>query len=280
MTFLKVLLFIAGGIVLLIGLVVAVYWFAHGFIGSGSKEKLFETAHEGHRLRLERSTTVVGFGVKSTRPELSFDGREVLGGYRLPVLLPAMYPDLVVKTYSVEPNSWSVYVSPAQFSRSEFDQIVACYEANRAGLDGALKQHFAENYQTEWAQRVGQLIYGEEPKPLVFRPAQPRYQLRKTADNQFAVQEEWLHVKPNGLWELRTKTTIGGLLGEVEDFITGDTLQMEGDRLRFVEPPAEKWYEGDFFLRFPDRAEQHNRDYLRSFANADGKRLYDLFLWP
>ncbi len=280
MTILKLIIFLLGGIVLLVLGVVALYIFGHGVIGSVSKEKLLQVTHNGHRLQLERRTTIVGFGVKNTGPQLLFDGREVFGGNLLPVLLPAMYPDLVVKTYSVEPNSWAVYVSPAVFSRSEFDLLTACYEANRTALDEALKQHFAENYQTEWAQRIGQLIYGEEPKPFEFRPAEPRYQFRRTTENQFAVQDEWLHVKANGHWELRIKTKVGGLLDVVEDFITADTLKMVNGQLRFEEPPAEKWYESDYLVRFPAAEGRSNRDYLRSFATAEGKHLYELFNWP
>ncbi len=83
-----------------------------------------------------------------------------------PLVIPkqdAMPSNLVIKAYDPKavPGSTifatNVFVDPAQFSRSEFEQIVRCYEVHKREIDRAISDIDPNNDRLQ----IGTIIYGD-----------------------------------------------------------------------------------------------------------------------
>jgi len=126
---------------------------------------------------------------------------------------PSDRAKLIIKTFYTEPDesNWTVYVNPSEFSQTEYEQIVSCYEVNRQKIEDTLK---TSQISPDWArnslaqtsfgfynrsQRIAHLVYGELPQPQVFSTKS----IRSGAiddDKWVASSTEVLTIYANGKW--------------------------------------------------------------------------------
>lgn len=258
-----------------IALVAMVAFFAQSCIGNVEKKSITKVSHEGHDLQVYEFTRTVGFGAYAHGAHLFFDGKELSTWDHTWPIQPELYPDWVVKTFSEAPDSWIVYMSPAKYTRSVFDQVVACYEANKAKVDADLKAQFTL-YDTERFQILGRFVYGDKPEPMVFKPTAMRYQAFTGygfSDKTTITQEE-IEVKPDGKWALLITQTDGGHT-QGGNHLYGEILLQNG-HLHFFQPHDTEWHEMPGSIR----ADAVDREtYLRAFTDAQGRRLDAVFVW-
>lgn len=258
--------------IVLLGLVA---FFAQSCIGGVEKKLVTQVSHNGHELRIYEFTQTVGLGAYSHGAHMFLDGKEISTWDPTWPIQPEIYPNWVVKTFSEAPDSWIVYVSPSKYSRSQFGQLVACYDANKAKVDADLKAQFTL-YDTERFQIIGRFVYGDKPEPIVFKPTLSRYQpfTGYGFSEKAVIDREEIVVQPDGKWEFFLWQTEKGhsqggshLHGEIE---------LQNGQLYFTPPADEGWVEFPVSVR----ADAASRlDYLRSFKDAQGRRLDAVFVW-
>jgi hypothetical protein len=255
---------------------IAITWIAYSCFAP-REELITEVKHNGHRLAVHLETKTVGLGVETFTPQLHLDGKAVAHGQGVVPLSLAAYPDWIVKTYSEKVNSWVVYVSPKDFQRTDFEQIVACYENNRTNFDAALQTKLGSKYATERYARLGRLIFGEAPQPLRFTSDSTRYTLGDAGNilgfTDKATISEYLSVQPDGKWELHVGIQEGG--HSFGSPVAYGQLTLENGQTIF-QPDLENWSDKEYTVR-PDAGSR--LDYLRSFKDAQGKHLYEVFVW-
>ncbi|MGM9510770.1 hypothetical protein ACS5NO_23755 [Larkinella sp. GY13] len=236
---------------------------------------LVVSTYHGHTLQLIDHTTVRSIGERNHQAVLVFDGKTVCDYNAGFPLLPEQYPNWVIRNYDLELSSpdqtpWTVYMSPKAFSRAEFDQFIACFEAKWNDIDSTLT-HFSTPTSGKTG-RIERVVYGEAPRPLVFRPARLRYQ---TVYGPNADPEETFIIQPDGTWSFQ---------------IAGN-----GDGSRFVANAAsgmlmaingELWLEKPFVIDHPmlsirpDMLDLSDSEYFRSFADSTGKPLLSIMKYP
>jgi len=249
--------------------------FTQSCIG-GVEKKLITTArHNGHEMSIYEYTHTVGLGAYAHGAHLFFDKKEVSPWDHTWPMQPEHFGNWVVKTFSEAPNSWTVYVSPQKYSRAEFDQLVACYEANRASVDADLKAKFTL-YDTERFQILGRFIYGEKPEPIIFKPTLSRYQpfTGFGFTEKAVIDREEIVVQPDGKWEFFLWQTEKGH-SQGGSHLHGE-IALQNGQLQFTPPPEDQWHEMPGSVR-PDAAER--LEYLRTFVDAQGRRLDAVYSW-
>ena len=232
--------------------------------------------HNGHTLQLFDHTTVRSIGERNHQAMLLFDGKTVSSQNVGFPLLPEQYPNWVIQNYVTEPPGpeqeqtlWTVYVSPTIFKRDDFDQIVACFEANRPAFDSALMSFSMPNNGK--TGRIGRLVYGEEPKPIVFRPSHVRYQ-RANKGDQF---DETLTINPDGSWFFSAT-------GESDGFHMVSNLAQGKLMVKNGQLSLEKPFEINhpLFTVRPEMANLSSVDYLQSFTDSTGKSVLSVLIYP
>lgn len=258
-----------------IALIAVVAFFAQGCIGSVEKKLITTVSHEGHEMRIYEYIHTVGLGAYAHGAHMFLDKKEIGTWEHTWPIQPELYPQWVVRTFSEAPDSWTVYLSPSTYQRSDFDQLVACYEANKAKVDADLKAQFTR-YDTERFQVIGRFIYGDKPQPMIFKPTALRYQAFTGfgfSDKTILTQEE-IVVKPDGKWALHLTQADGGHV-QGGEHLSG-ALSLHNGRLHFTPPPDTHWHEMPGSIR-PDAADRET--YLRGFTDAQGHRLDAVFVW-
>lgn len=247
-------------------------------VGS-SEKKLVTVDHAGNQLQILRRSITSGIlpGIRSDTDEdavLTFNKKEIDAWQHTWPIQPELYPHWEVKTYSEDPQTWTVYVSPQQFSKTEFEQIIAVYEANRAMLDAALPKHFSDYLIMQHCDKFGRFIYGEKPRAVSFSATSNRYAPSSVygfSDKAIINQQE-LIIQPDGRWELSVQQSEGEK--KQGGNVANGQLTRRDSLIVLNLPPDDRWHEETFTL-LPDAAGR--ADYLSEFVRADGKKLGDLY---
>jgi hypothetical protein len=246
------------------------------FAASSCKEKiskgddaLVSVRYQEHTFSIVQRSKKVGFGAKSQSAHLLFDQEEVDQWHHTWPLDPAVRAKWPIQTFSEQPDAWTIYVSPKQFSKQQFEQIIACYTARRDSIDQQLKASF-DAYDEVQYQVIGRFIHAERPKPQVFKPTAKRYQVY--ADFGYTkgagISQEELVIDPNGHWSLELTQT-ENKRSSSRQVISGH-LRHENGQLVFTMPRSDQWAEVAGSIR-SDAASQEV--YLHSFEDAQGRKI-------
>jgi hypothetical protein len=273
--FMRILKFRKMAYIIGIALAAVTALFTQGCIGRVEKKRITTAAHAGHKLEIYEFTTTVGLGAYAHSAHLFFDGKERSAWDPTWPIQPELYPNWVVHTFSEAPDAWIVYISPSACTRSDFDQLVACYQAHKDQVDADMKAQFTL-YDTERFQVLGRFVYGTKPEPLIFKPTALRYQAFTGFgySDKTTITQEQIVVNPDGAWALQITQTDGSL-SQGGDHVTGK-LKLENGRLHLTPPPYEQWHEMPGSIR-PDAVDRET--YLRAFTDAQGRRLDAVFVW-
>lgn len=232
--------------------------------------------HNGHTLQLFDHTTVRSIGERNHQAVLLFDGKTVSNQNVGFPLLPEKYPNWLIRNYeTVQPSPeqeqtiWTVYVSPSAFKRDDFDQLVACFDANRTAFDAALISFSMPNNGK--TGRIGRLVYGEAPKSMVFRPAHARYQ-REGKGDQF---DETLTINPDGAWFFSAAGESDGF--HMVSNLAQGKLTVKNGQLS-LEKPLEITH--PLFTVRPEMVNLSSADYLQSFTDSTGQSLLSVLTYP
>ncbi|WP_128548653.1 hypothetical protein [Larkinella soli] len=237
---------------------------------------LVTSRHDGHTLELIDHPTMPGIGMTNHQPVLKFDGKMVSDENVGFPLLPEQYPGWIVRSYLADTlpsdrTPWTVYVSPGMFSREDFDRLAACFEAQRmqfqAGLDA-----FPRSATGKLSPgRIARLVYGEPPRPVIFRPKQGRFAVGDNTE----IKENFI-LRPDGHWLLNIESNAGdGLHSTV--FAAKGKLKAEQGKLVLEEPFV---IDHPGIKAKPEMAGLSDADYLRSFADSTGRPLLSVIRNP
>lgn len=236
---------------------------------------LVESTYKGHTLRLIDHTTVRSIGERNHQAVLTFDGKTVCNQNVGFPLLPEQYPNWIVRNYDLELSSpdqtpWTVYMSPTTFSRTEFDQMVACFEAKWSDFDTTLTNFRTPTYGNPG--RIERIVYGEAPKDLVFHPKKLRYQ---TVYGRKGEPEETFIIRPDGTWHFQIASN-----GDGSRFVANaanGTLMASNGQLCIEKPLI---VDSPMLSVRPEMAGLSDSDYFQSFADSTGKPLLSVMKYP
>ncbi|RRB07804.1 hypothetical protein [Larkinella rosea] len=236
---------------------------------------LVVSVYKGHTLQLVDHMSARSIGQYNHQAVLRFDGKTV-SDYNVGFpLLPEQHPDWVIRNYDLEMSSpdqtpWTVYMSPKTFSRAEFDQMIACFEAKWSDFDTTLTNFRTPSYGKPG--RIERIVYGEAPRELVFHPKKLRYQ---TVYGRKGEPEETFTIKPDGTWYFQIASN-----GDGSRFVANaaNGMLMANNGQLIIEKPLV--VDSPMLSVRPEMAGLSDSDYFQSFADSTGKPLLSVMKYP
>ncbi|GAB3935908.1 hypothetical protein GCM10028804_55500 [Larkinella terrae] len=236
---------------------------------------LVVSQYKGHTLQLIDHTTARSIGERNHQAVLVFDGKTVSDQNVGFPLQPEQFPNWIIRHYAPElssPNQtpWTVYMSPKSFNRTEFEQMVACYEAKWMDFDTTLANFKTPGYGK--TGRIERLVFGEAPRQLVFRPARLRYQ---STYGREAKPEETFIINPDGTWFFRISSHNNGT--QIVANAAYGSLLVSNGKLSIEKPLV---ISNEMHSIRPEMSGLSDLDYIQSFADSTGKPLLSVVNYP